>query len=117
MQRLYVIWLSPSLLCVVAATGHLRAKQTQAPGHPQMHNQAVAIIQAKQQILAATFNRFDPVSAQMGGQCRVHRPAQPVLTYPYLLDATPQDARLQSSANGFDFGQLRQLFRLARLAV
>ena len=71
-----------------------------------MHEQRVRA-QAKKQVLATTFDRFDCAAAETSSQIRGNWPAQAPVVYVQFRNMPADDMGRDAAAGGFDFGQFR----------
>ena len=87
----------------------------QAPRHPEVDQENTTALEPNNQILAAPLDRRDALAFQLGRHLgRLVRAHEARVVDPHLLEAAPDERRLELPADALDLRQLRHPPRLRR---
>ena len=80
---------------------------SEAPRHPEVNQETATALEPKNQVLAATIERLDPLADELRlDEPRVLGPGEPRVGDLHRLESPPDDSRLEPEANRLDLGQL-----------
>ena len=79
----------------------------EGPRHPEVNQENQTAFEPKNQILAATVDRSDPLARELRSHlCGIDRTRQPRVEDSNVLEATADEPRAQARTYGLDLGQL-----------
>ncbi len=94
------------------------SRVTQAPRHPEVNQEYATAFEPKNQILAATLDRLDPLTLEVRrDRARLERPGQPFVEDVDPLERAAGEGWGEPAANSLDLGQLGHACSLARAGL